>query len=213
MNKDSFFYKLPNKYLLVNVFIIILLITLYISAKIPLASIGFLLDIIFAVGLNSFIFFIIGKDKIRNIIFTIIYALITILFIADHIYFTNFEKFASVTSLSNLHMIVENADAYGVSLDIVSIFIILLYIGLIFFLYTYKENNQSFKQRFLYLVPSLLTIVPFIATYEMAYNDIIKLDIILFPKRYKFPAFVENFGYLIYRFEDIATVIDSKIGG
>ena len=60
---------------------------------------------------------------------------------------------------------------------------------------------------------ALLVFVPFIATYYMAYNDVIKLDIILFPKRYKFPDFVENFGYFIYRYEDIAILIDNSIGG
>ncbi len=208
-----FIKKISLKYFCTILFFLALLFILYLSSNISLLSIGFLFDSIFIVGFISLLFFSIGSDKALNIVITIFASLIAILFIADHIYYSNFEKFASITSLNNLGMVMDNAEAYGVSLDYISFLMLLLLTALIIFLFKYKEENRKFKNRYGYGILVFLIFVPFIFTYVLAYNDIVKLDMILFPKRYKFPDFVTNFGYLIYRYEDIAVIIDNAIGG
>lgn len=205
--------KFPKKYFIVSCFFIALLSVLFISSSVSIFSLGFLLDILFIFGFIAFIFLITGKDIVRNIIITIISSIITVLFIADHIYYSNFKKFASVSSLNNLHMVLDNADAYGVTLDFVSIIMLIICVLLNIYLYTKKYGDSELVERIYYFYPSLLIFAPFVITYYMAYNDIVKLDIILFPTRYKFPEFVKNFGYVVNRFEDIAIMIDSKRGG
>ena len=214
MNKFSEIYKSPIiKFIFTNLFLISLLTILFLSSNVPIFCIGFLLDCLFIIGASSLIYFIFGNDNLKNAVFTIISLFLTILFIADHIYYGNFEKFASIVSLNNLHMVMENADAYGVSLDIVAVILLLDCVLFNVFLYTNKTESLNLLDRIHFFYFSILLIIPFIATYIMAYNDFDKLDIILFPKRYKFPEFVTNYGYLIYRYEDIAVVLDSQIGG
>lgn len=210
MNSES---RFPKKYFAVSLFFVVLLVVLFISSNVPIFSIGFLLDIIFIFGLIGFIFLLTGKDLIRNIIVSILSLITTVLFIADHIYYGNFKKFASVSSLNNLHMVLDNAEAYGVSLDIVSIILISICILLNVYIYSKKYDDTKLIDRIYYFYPSLLMFAPFLITYYMAYNDIVKLDVILFPTRYKFPEFVKNFGYIVNRYEDIAIMLDSTRGG
>jgi len=208
----NFIKKLPVKYLCTVLFFIIALLILFISSSVPIFSIGCLLDISFIIGFISLMYFAIGNNKAKNIVFTVLGSILTILFIADHIYYSNFGKFSSVVSLTNAGMVMDNLDAYGVKLDLVGSLLLLNLAGLICFLFLFKNKNSTFKERVFYAIPALLVFVPFVVTYISAYYNIQKLDIILFPKRYTFPDFITNFGYLIYRYEDIAVVIDN-IGG
>ena len=204
--------KLPYKYLGTITFFILLLLILFANSAVPIFSIGFLLDVLFIIGFISLIHFSIGNNLAKNIIFTVVGAILTILFIVDHIYYSNFKKFSSITSLNNAGMVMDNMDAYGVKLDGVSVLLLLTLAGLITFLFVFKNKNNSFRNRVFYIIPSLFIFFPFLVTYIMAYNDVTKLGIIIYRTSYAFPEFVKNFGYLIYRYEDIAVVIDNAGG-
>ena len=155
----SKFKKLPFKYLGTITFFIFALLILFISSSVPIFSIGCLFDVLFIIGFVSLIYFSIGSNKAKNIIFTVLVSILTILFIADHIYYSNFGKFSSVVSLSNAGMVMDNMDAYGIKLDLVGSLLLINLAGLICFLFIYKNKNKTFKERLLYLFPSLLVFV------------------------------------------------------
>lgn len=204
--------KLPYKFLFTIFYFILTLLILYVSSSVPLFTNGFLLDILFIIGFVSLIYFLVGNNRAKNFIFSFLSLLLTILYIVDHIYYSNFKKFSSITSLNNAGMVMDNMDAYGVKLDGISILYILLFLGFIVFLFLFKNENLKFKERVFYSIPSILIIFPFLITYIIAYNDVTKLGIIIYRTSYAFPEFVKNFGYLIYRYEDIAYVIDHAGG-
>ena len=76
----------------------------------------------------------------------------------------------------------------------------------------YKDNNKRFKERVFYSIPMVLVLIPFITIYILCYNDQLLLDLLLFPKRHKFPNFINSFGYIFYRYEDLMVVLES-LGG
>ena len=204
--------KIPYKFLGTILGYVILLLILLVNSRVPMFSTGFLFDILFIIGFVGFFYLVIKSELAKNIIFTIFGFLLTLLFIADHIYYKNFLKFSSITSLNNIGLITNNLDEYGVKLDGISALMIIVYAILVVFLFIHKKENGNFRQRLYYLIPTLFIFMPFIFTFFMAYNDITKLGIIIYRPSYSFPEFVKNFGYIIYRYEDIACVIDS-IGG
>lgn len=208
----NFIKKLPLKYLGTILLFSLLLLILFVSSEVPLLTTGFLFDLLFIIGLVSIFYFAIGNNLAKNIVFTVLGFIFTLLFIVDHIYYSNFKKFSSITSLNNAGMVMDNMDAYGIKLDGVSALLILVFIALVVFLFVFKNNNKTFKQRVYYAIPSILIFAPFLLTYIIAYNDITRLGIIIYRTSYAFPEFVKNFGYLIYRYEDIACVIDN-LGG
>lgn len=213
MNKfKNFLRKIPLKFIVTNLFFIISLIILYLSSGISLFTLGFLFDMCFFVGLVSLFYFAIGNNLAKNIIFTFIGSIFTFLYNVDHIYHGMFSKFASASSLNNAGMVLDNLGAYEINIDIINI-LLLLVLGLfITFLFIYKDNNKRFKERVYYSIPTLLILVPFITIYILCYNDQLLLDLLLFPKRHKFPNFINNFGYIFYRYEDIMVVLEG-LGG
>lgn len=213
MNRfKSFFKKLPIKFIVTNLFFIVSLIILYLSNGISLWTLGFLFDVSFFIGLVSLIYFITGNNLAKNIVFTIVGFIFTFLYNVDYIYHGNFGRFASAASLANADMVLDNFGAYEINIDIINILLFVLLALFIVFLFTFKNKKQSFKERLFYIIPSLLIFVPFIFVYIMCYNDQLKLDILLFPKRHKFPNFINNFGYIFYRYEDLMVVLEN-LGG
>lgn len=213
MNKvKNFLKKLPLKFIVTNLFFVILLITLYLSSYISIFTVGFLFDILFFIGLVSVIYFSVGNNLAKNIIFTIIGLIFTFLFNVDHIYYGFFSKFASASSLVNANMVLDNLGAYEINIDIINIIYIIVYGLFVTFLFVFKEKNQKFKERVFYSIPMILIIVPFVTIYILCYNDQLFLDLLLFPKRHKFPNFINSFGYIFYRYEDLMVVLES-LGG
>ena len=213
MNKvKSFLRKIPLKFIVTNLFFIALLMILYLSSYISIFTVGFLFDILFFIGLTSIFHFAIGNNLAKNIIFTVIGSIFTILFNVDHIYFGFFSKFASASSLVNAGMVLDNLGAYEINIDIFNILMIVLLGLFITFLFVYKDNNKRFKERVFYSIPMVLVLVPFITIYILCYNDQLLLDLLLFPKRHKFPNFINSFGYIFYRYEDLMVVLES-LGG
>lgn len=208
----SFLKKLPLKFIVTNLFFIVLLMILYLSSFIPLFTIGFFFDILFFIGLVSVIYFSVGNNLAKNIIFTIIGLIFTFLFNVDHIYYGFFSKFASVSSLVNADMVLDNLGAYEINIDIINIIYLIIYGLFVTFLFVFKEKNKKFKERVFYSIPMILIIVPFITIYILCYNDQLFLDLLLFPKRHKFPNFINSFGYIFYRYEDLMVVLES-LGG
>ena len=213
MNKfKSILKKLPIKFIITNLFFIVSLMILYLSNGISLWTLGFLFDVSFFIGLVSLVYFIVGNNLAKNILFTIIGFIFTFLYNVDYIYHGNFGRFASAASIANADMVLDNFGAYEINIDIINIILFALFALFVVFLFVFKNKKQSFKERVLYIIPSLLIFVPFIFVYIMCYNDQLKLDILLFPKRHKFPNFINNFGYIFYRYEDLMVVLES-LGG
>lgn len=213
MNKvKNFLKKLPLKFIVTNLFFVILLITLYLSSFIPLFTMGFFFDVFFFIGLVSVIYFSVGNNLAKNIIFTIIGLIFTFLFNVDHIYYGFFSKFASASSLVNADMVLDNLGAYEINIDIINIIYLIVYGLFVTFLFVFKEKNKKFKERVFYSIPMVLVLVPFVTIYILCYNDQLFLDLLLFPKRHKFPNFINSFGYIFYRYEDLMVVLES-LGG
>ena len=213
MNKvKNFLKKLPLKFIVTKLFFVILLITLYLSSFIPLFTIGFFFDVFFFIGLTSIFHFAIGNNLAKNIIFTIIGLIFTFLFNVDHIYYGFFSKFASASSLVNADMVLDNLGAYEINIDIINIIYLIVYGLFVTFLFVFKEKNKKFKERVFYSIPMILIIVPFVTIYILCYNDQLLLDLLLFPKRHKFPNFINSFGYIFYRYEDLMVVLEN-LGG
>lgn len=204
--------KIPYKFMGTILGYVILLLILSVNSRVPIFSTGFLFDVLFIIGFVSFFYLTIKNELAKNIVFTVIGAIFTTLLVIDHIYYKNFLKFSSITSLNNLGLVTDNMDQYGIKLDGISALMIIVYAILVVFLFIIKKENGNLKQRLYYLIPTLFLFMPFIFTYIMAYNDVTKLGIIIYRPSYSFPEFVKNFGYIVYRYEDIACVIDS-IGG
>ena len=123
-----------------------------------------------------------------------------------------FSKFTSASSIANIDMVLDNFQSYEISIDSINVFMLSLLFIFILFLFIYKEDNKRFIERLRYFVPMLLIAVPFVVIYLLCYHDQLFLDLLLFPKRHKFPSFIDNFGYVFYRYEDIMVVIES-LGG
>ena len=213
MNKvKNFLKKLPLKFIVTNLFFIVLLMILYLSSYISIFTVGFLFDILFFIGLVSVIYFSVGNNLAKNIIFTIIGLIFTFLFNVDHIYYGFFSKFASASSLVNADMVLDNLGAYEINIDIINIIYLIVYGLFVTFLFVFKEKNKKFKERVFYSIPMVLVLVPFVTIYFLCYNDQLLLDLLLFPKRHKFPNFINSFGYIFYRYEDLMVVLES-LGG
>ena len=213
MNKvKNFLKKLPLKFIVTNLFFIVLLMILYLSSYISIFTVGFLFDILFFIGLVSVIYFSVGNNLAKNIIFTIIGFIFTFLFNVDHIYYGFFSKFASASSLVNADMVLDNLGAYEINIDIINIIYLIVYGLFVTFLFVFKEKNKKFKERVFYSIPMVLVLVPFVTIYFLCYNDQLLLDLLLFPKRHKFPNFINSFGYIFYRYEDLMVVLES-LGG
>ena len=203
MNKvKSFLRKIPLEFIVTNLFFIVLLMILYLSSYISIFTVGFLFDILFFIGLTSIFHFAIGNNLAKNIIFTVLGVIFTFLFNVDHIYFGFFSKFASASSLVNADMVLDNLGAYEINIDIFNILMIVLLGLFITFLFVYKDNNKKFKERVFYSI----------TIYFLCYNDQLLLDLLLFPKRHKFPNFINSFGYIFYRYEDLMVVLEN-LGG
>lgn len=213
MNKvKNFLKKLPLKFIVTNLFFIVLLMILYLSSYISIFTVGFLFDILFFIGLVSVIYFSVGNNLAKNIIFTIIGLIFTFLFNVDHIYYGFFSKFASASSLVNADMVLDNLGAYEINIDIINIIYLIVYGLFVTFLFVFKEKNKKFKERVFYSIPMVLVLVPFVTIYFLCYNDQLLLDLLLFPKRHKFPNFINSFGYIFYRYEDLMVVLEN-LGG
>ena len=151
----SILKKLPIKFIITNLFFIVSLMILYLSNGISLWTLGFLFDVSFFIGLVSLVYFITGNNLAKNILLTIIGFIFTFLYNVDYIYHGKFGRFASASSLANADMVLDNFGAYEINIDIINIILFALFALFVVFLFVLKNKKQSFKERVLYIIPSL----------------------------------------------------------
>lgn len=190
----------------------------YIFDGFKIFSIGFLFDLMIDFALVIILFFIFKKQKSRKIAIGIFTGIYFIIYLFDYIYHRTFAKLGSASAIKGIIFV--NADAYGITIDYQITILLSIFILFIIFIIKYKYEQKSIKR----YKPSLLMIgillVPYIYTttiYLIPHEDFESYSqskqIILIEPDLMQSAYINNFGYSIFRYEDFMDSLKNIIVG
>ena len=183
----------------------------YTLVDVDVLSRGFFFDVIIDVGLVYLLAFIFKKPRRQKFVFTVMLIGYITVYIADYMYYkSGINKIASITALYSAGFV--DMGAYGVKINfnviLLVIFGVLFLAGSIF--YRPKADKNKIKRKKVYLLISLITLIPYIYAFSVAsksydsYLKYLESDTKTFNDLDRsYYMFMEEFGYSVFRYEDV----------
>lgn len=183
----------------------------YTLVDVSVFSKGFFFDVITDVGLVYLLAFIFKKPRGQKVAFTIMLVGYLTVYIADYMYYkSGINKIASITALYSAGFV--DMGAYGVTINFNVVLLVIF--GLLFlvgsFFYRPQVDKKTIKRKKIYLLISLITIIPYLYAFSVAsktydsYLKYLESDTKTFNDLDRsYYMFMEEFGYSVFRYEDV----------